>query len=54
VAEPGRIFSCKIGRAHAEFVRLMRAAESVRECSSDPVLGRVRITIGTREQMKQA
>jgi histidinol-phosphate aminotransferase len=46
----------EIGAQHAEFVRLMRAAGVlVRDRSSDPGCdGRVRITIGTREQMKQA
>jgi histidinol-phosphate aminotransferase len=45
-----------IGPQHAEFVRLMRAAGVlVRDRSSDPGCdGRVRITIGTREQMRQA
>ncbi len=45
-----------IGAKHAEFVRLMRAAGVlVRDRSTDPGCdGRVRITIGTREQMKQA
>jgi histidinol-phosphate aminotransferase len=45
-----------IGPRHAEFVRLMRAAGVlVRDRSSDPGCdGRVRITIGTREQMRQA
>jgi histidinol-phosphate aminotransferase len=45
-----------IGPRHAEFVRLMRAAGVlVRDRSSDPGCdGRVRITIGTREQMQQA
>jgi histidinol-phosphate aminotransferase len=45
-----------IGPQHAEFVRLMRAAGVlVRDRSSDPGCdGRVRITIGTSEQMKQA
>ena len=45
-----------IGARHAEFVRLMRGAGVlVRDRSSDPGCdGRVRITIGTREQMKQA
>jgi histidinol-phosphate aminotransferase len=45
-----------IGPKHAEFVRLMRAAGIlVRDRSSDPGCdGRVRITIGTREQMRQA
>jgi histidinol-phosphate aminotransferase len=45
-----------IGAQHAEFVRLMRAAGVlVRDRSSDPGCnGRVRITIGTREQMAQA
>jgi histidinol-phosphate aminotransferase len=45
-----------IGSQHAEFVRLMRAAGVlVRDRSSDPGCdGRVRITIGTREQMRQA
>jgi histidinol-phosphate aminotransferase len=46
----------EIGPQHAEFVRLMRAAGVlVRDRSSDPGCdGRVRITIGTREQMQQA
>ncbi len=46
----------EIGARHAEFVRLMRAAGVlVRDRSSDPGCdGRVRITIGTRDQMKQA
>lgn len=46
----------EIGAQHAEFVRLMRAAGVlVRDRSSDPGCdGRVRITIGTRDQMKQA
>jgi histidinol-phosphate aminotransferase len=45
-----------IGAKHAEFVRLMRATGVlVRDRSSDPGCdGRVRITIGTREQMKHA
>jgi len=45
-----------IGTQHAEFVRLMRAAGVlVRDRSSDPGCdGCVRITIGTREQMKKA
>jgi histidinol-phosphate aminotransferase len=45
-----------IGPKHAEFVRLMRAAGVlVRDRSNDPGCdGRVRITIGTREQMQQA
>jgi histidinol-phosphate aminotransferase len=45
-----------IGAQHAEFVRLMRGADVlVRDRSSDPGCdGRVRITIGTREQMRQA
>ncbi len=45
-----------IGERHAEFVRLMReAGVLVRERSSDPGCdGRVRITIGTRDQMRQA
>ncbi len=45
-----------IGAQHAEFVQLMRAAGVlVRDRSSDPGCdGRVRITIGTREQMKHA
>ncbi len=45
-----------IGSRHAEFVRLMRASGVlVRDRSSDPGCdGRVRITIGTREQMQQA
>jgi histidinol-phosphate aminotransferase len=46
----------EIGAKHAEFVRLMRAAGVlVRDRSNDPGCdGRVRITIGTREQMKHA
>jgi histidinol-phosphate aminotransferase len=46
----------EIGPRHAEFVRLMRASGVlVRDRSSDPGCdGRVRITIGTREQMRQA
>jgi histidinol-phosphate aminotransferase len=46
----------EIGEKHAEFVRLMReAGVLVRDRSSDPGCdGRVRITIGTREQMKKA
>ena len=45
-----------IGAQHADFVRLMRAADVlVRDRSSDPGCdGRVRITIGTREQMRDA
>ncbi len=45
-----------IGPQHAEFVRLMRAGGVlVRDRSTDPGCdGRVRITIGTREQMGQA
>lgn len=45
-----------IGPRHAEFVRLMRAAGVlVRDRSNDPGCdGCVRITVGTREQMKQA
>jgi len=45
-----------IGRRHKEFVSQMLAAGVlVRDRSSDPGCdGRVRITIGTREQMKQA
>ena len=45
-----------IGRKHAEFVRHMHAAGVlVRDRSSDPGCdGRVRITIGTREQMRHA
>jgi histidinol-phosphate aminotransferase len=45
-----------IGARHGEFVQLMRAAGVlVRDRSSDPGCdGRVRITIGTREQMKNA
>ena len=45
-----------IGPQHREFVRLMRAAGVlVRDRSNDPGCdGRVRITVGTREQMKQA
>jgi len=45
-----------IGAKHAEFVRRMHAVGVlVRDRSSDPGCdGRVRITIGTREQMKQA
>jgi len=46
----------EIGARHSEFVRLMRdAGVLVRDRSSDPGCdGRVRITIGTREQMKKA
>ena len=46
----------EIGAQHAEFVRLMSASGVlVRDRSSDPGCdGRVRITIGTREQMRQA
>lgn len=45
-----------IGAQHGEFVRLMRnAGVLVRDRSSDPGCnGRVRITVGTREQMKRA
>jgi histidinol-phosphate aminotransferase len=45
-----------IGPRHTEFVHLMRAAGVlVRDRSNDPGCdGRVRITIGTREQMQQA
>jgi histidinol-phosphate aminotransferase len=45
-----------IGPRHAEFVRLMRdSGVLVRDRSSDPGCdGRVRITIGTREQMRPA
>jgi histidinol-phosphate aminotransferase len=45
-----------IGPAHREFVRLMNAAGVlVRDRSADPGCdGRVRITIGTREQMQRA
>jgi histidinol-phosphate aminotransferase len=45
-----------IGPRHAEFAHLMRVAGVlVRDRSSDPGCdGRVRITIGTREQMQQA
>jgi histidinol-phosphate aminotransferase len=45
-----------IGARHVEFVRLMRdAGVLVRDRSSDPGCdGRVRITIGTRDQMRQA
>jgi len=46
----------EIGAEHKEFTRLMSAAGVlVRDRSSDPGCdGRVRITIGTREQMRQA
>jgi histidinol-phosphate aminotransferase len=46
----------EIGASHKEFTRLMSAAGVlVRDRSSDPGCeGRVRITIGTREQMRQA
>jgi histidinol-phosphate aminotransferase len=46
----------EIGARHAEFVRLMSAAGVlVRDRSSDPGCdGRVRITIGTRQQMQRA
>jgi histidinol-phosphate aminotransferase len=45
-----------IGPHHAQFVHLMRAADVlVRDRSADPGCdGRVRITIGTREQMRHA
>jgi histidinol-phosphate aminotransferase len=45
-----------IGPSHGEFTQLMReAGVLVRDRSSDPGCdGRVRITIGTREQMRQA
>lgn len=45
-----------IGPQHRDFVRLMRAAGVlVRDRSNDPGCdGRVRVTIGTREQMQQA
>ncbi len=46
----------EIGAQHKEFTRMMSAAGVlVRDRSSDPGCdGRVRITIGTREQMRQA
>jgi len=46
----------EIGHKHAEFVRMMHAAGVlVRDRSSDPGCdGRMRITIGTRAQMRQA
>jgi len=46
----------EIGAQHAEFVRRMSAAGVlVRDRSSDPGCdGRVRITVGTRQQMQQA
>ena len=46
----------EIGAAHAEFVhRMNQAGVLVRDRSSDPGCdGRVRITIGTREQMQRA
>jgi histidinol-phosphate aminotransferase len=46
----------EIGAQHKEFTRLMSAAGVlVRDRSSDPGCdGRVRITIGTREQMSKA
>ena len=46
----------EIGAQHGDFVRLMKdAGVLVRDRSSDPGCdGRVRITIGTREQMRQA
>jgi histidinol-phosphate aminotransferase len=46
----------EIGAQHAEFVRLMHAGGIlVRDRSNDPGCdGRVRITIGTRQQMQQA
>jgi histidinol-phosphate aminotransferase len=45
-----------IGAEHAQFVRMMHAGGVlVRDRSSDPGCdGRVRITIGTREQMREA
>lgn len=52
----GNFVLVEIGAAHAEFVRLMRTAGVlVRDRSSDPGCdGRVRITIGTRDQMRHA
>jgi histidinol-phosphate aminotransferase len=46
----------EIGPLHKEFTRLMSAAGVlVRDRSNDPGCeGRVRITVGTREQMRQA
>jgi histidinol-phosphate aminotransferase len=46
----------EIGAQHKEFTRLMSGAKVlVRDRSSDPGCdGRVRITIGTRDQMRQA
>jgi len=46
----------EIGAKHAEFVRRMHAAGVlVRDRSNDPGCdGRVRITVGTREQMRHA
>jgi len=46
----------EIGAQHAEFVRLMNAGGVlVRDRSNDPGCdGRVRITIGTRQQMREA
>jgi histidinol-phosphate aminotransferase len=46
----------EIGAQHAEFVRLMKAGGVlVRDRSSDPgCVGLVRITIGTRQQMREA
>ena len=46
----------EIGERHAEFVRLMNAGGVlVRDRSNDPGCdGRVRITIGTRQQMREA
>ena len=45
-----------VGAKHAEFVKRMKAeGVLVRDRSNDPgCMGRVRITIGTREQMKDA
>jgi len=52
----GNFILVEIGRQHAEFVRLMRSdGVLVRDRSNDPGCdGRVRITIGTREQMQRA
>ena len=52
----GNFILVEIGSQHAEFVRLMRSdGVLVRDRSNDPGCdGRVRITIGTREQMQRA
>jgi hypothetical protein len=55
LAQPRQLHPGRHRPRHAEFVRLMRAAGVlVRDRSNDPGCdGRVRITIGTREQMRR-